>query len=138
MFLIVVGIIVLLGSLIGTHFILGYSVNFTVPIWIGFGISFLLMILAKGNSKFFNFIFFLGCVAASTRFFATIIGLIENTDYVTYIYADSTGIGDMIKYGFFYAIYIFFVPYILMKLITGIVRMISKPKYDEGKSSVGM
>ncbi len=126
LFLVILGVIVLIASLIGANIIIGYAVNFTKYIWIGFAITLLLMILGKGRSKFLNFIFFLGCLAASTRMFATIIGMVENTDYVTYFFAESTGILDMIKWGFFYAVYIFIVPYIVMKLITAIVRGVSK------------
>lgn len=135
LFLAIIGGIVLIASLIAANIVIGYAVNFTKYIWIGFSITFLLMILGKGRSKFLNFIFFLGCLAVSTRMFATIIGMVENTDYVTYIFAESTGILDMIKWGFFYAVYIFIVPYIVMKLITAIVRGVSKTKSSNSNNT---
>lgn len=124
MFFAVIGIVVLIACLLGSHFAIGYSVNFTRYIWIGFSIALVLMVLGRGRTKFLNFIFFLGCLAASTRFFATIVGLFEDTDYVHYFYAESTSLGDLLKYGFFYAVYISIVPYLLMKICAGLARVL--------------
>ncbi|WP_160719662.1 hypothetical protein [Bacillus sp. USDA818B3_A] len=137
LFLIIIGIVVLIACLLGAHFVLGYSVNFSRYIWIGFSISLMLMVLGRGNSKFLNFIFFLGCLAATTRFFATIVGMIENSDYVSYLYADSTSLWDMIKYGFFYAIYILIVPYLVLKICTALARVLMSKSQNDTTSLNG-
>lgn len=129
LFLIIVGTLLLITALFCTHFILGYSINFTLHIWIGFGVSLVLAILSKGRSKFFNFIFFLGCFSILTRFFVTIIEYTEGTTYIEFLSSNTTDLIDLIKYGFFYAIYIFFAPYFLMKYGTFYIRTLTKSKH---------
>lgn len=131
----ILGIAVLLVGLFCTHFILGYSTNYTTEIWVGFGISLVLMILTRGRSKFFNFIFYLGCFAFLTRLFVNIIEYSEDQSYMSFLFVDeTTDMIDLIKYGFLYAVYIFFAPYLLMKYGTSYVRMLRKPKTNKNSS----
>ncbi|MBM7620002.1 hypothetical protein JOC95_001854 [Bacillus tianshenii] len=132
LFLLIFGAVLVVASLIGSHFILGYSTNYTPHIWIAFGLSFLFMVLSRGRSKFLNFVFYLGCFALATRLFVTIIEMLENEVYVSYITHDSTTLTDMIKYGFYYGIYIAFVPYLTMKIITAITRAFREPSAEVG------
>lgn len=129
------GVIALLAGLFCTHFILGYSTNYTIQIWVGFVVSLVLMILTRGRSKFFNFIFYLGCFALLTRLFVNIIEYSEGQSYMSFLFEDeTTDLIVLIKYGLFYAIYIFFAPYLLMKYGTSYVRLLRKAKPIKNKS----
>ncbi|MGD6991092.1 hypothetical protein [Sutcliffiella horikoshii] len=127
LFLLIVGALLVMASLIGTHYILGYSTNYTSHILICFALTSLFMVLSSGKSKFFNFLFYLGCFALATRLFVPIIEMLENDTYVNFITRDATTLSVLIKYGFYYGVYITLVPYISMKIITALTRSIRKP-----------
>ncbi len=115
----------LIAFFIGGFLVIAYAVEYATYIYIGFVISFILMYVTKGNSRFMNFLFYLGCLALATRLFTNVIELFENVDYVTFIMRDTDGLGVIIKYGIIYIIYAAIIPLLLMKVITAIVRKIN-------------
>ncbi|MCM3568992.1 hypothetical protein [Neobacillus mesonae] len=117
---IILEIALVIALLLGTHFLVAYSIDFQLYVFIGFPITFLLMILGKGTSKFFNILFWIGCWALATRCFPLVFELIEDADYVEYFNA-GPGLWEWIKYGFIYAAYAAIIPYLVMKIITFIV-----------------
>jgi hypothetical protein len=56
--------------------------------------------------------------------------MLENDAYVSFITHDATTLTDLIKYGFYYGIYIAIIPYLTMKIITAITRVIRKPQAE--------
>lgn len=112
----------LIAFFIGGFLVIAYAVEYATYIYIGFVISFILMYVTKANSRFMNFLFYLGCLALATRLFTNVIELFENVDYVTFIMRDTDGLGVIIKYGIIYIIYAAIIPLLLMKVITAIVR----------------
>ncbi|WP_368908194.1 hypothetical protein, partial [Bacillus wiedmannii] len=123
-FILVLAILIagLIAFFIGGFLVIAYAVEYATYIYIGFVISFVLMCVTKGNSRFINFLFYLGCLALVTRLFTNVIELFENVDYVTFIMRDTDGLGVIIKYGIIYSIYAAIIPLLLMKIITAIVR----------------
>ncbi|GAB6563964.1 hypothetical protein ACQVSN_14165 [Bacillus mobilis] len=115
----------LIAFFIGGFLVIAYAVEYATYIYIGFVISFVLMCVTKGSSRFMNFLFYLGCLALATRLFTNVIELFENVDYVTFIMRDTDGLGVIIKYGIIYIIYAAVIPLLLMKVITAIVRKIN-------------
>ncbi|WP_141545982.1 hypothetical protein [Bacillus wiedmannii] len=115
----------LIAFFIGGFLVIAYAVEYATYIYIGFVLSFVLMCVTKGNSRFINFLFYLGCLALATRLFTNVIELFENVDYVTFIMRDTDGLGVIIKYGIIYIIYAAIIPLLLMKVITAIVRKIN-------------
>nr|WP_255259420.1 hypothetical protein [Bacillus wiedmannii] len=123
-FILVLAILIagLIAFFIGGFLVIAYAVEYATYIYIGFVISFVLMYVTKGNSRFINFLFYLGCLALATRLFTNVIELFENVDYVTFIMRDTDGLGVIIKYGIIYIIYAAIIPLLLMKRITAIIR----------------
>ncbi len=115
----------LIAFFIGGFLVIAYAVEYATYIYIGFVLSFILMYVTKDNSRFINFLFYLGCLALATRLFTNVIELFENVDYITFIMRDTDGLGVMIKYGIIYIIYAAIIPLLLMKVITAIVRKIN-------------
>ncbi|MGA5680251.1 hypothetical protein [Bacillus cereus] len=115
----------LIAFFIGGFLVIAYAVEYATYIYMGFVLSFVLMCVTKGNSRFINFLFYLGCLALATRLFTNVIELFENVDYVTFIMRDTDGLGVIIKYGIIYIIYAAIIPLLLMKVITAIVRKIN-------------
>ncbi|GAB6462114.1 hypothetical protein bcgnr5390_11220 [Bacillus luti] len=120
--LFILGLAALVAGLLGSLIIVTGAVVYEAYIYIGFILTFVLMYLAKGRFPFVNFLFYLGCLALATRLFANVIEMMENVDFATFLNRRGDGLGGIIKYGFLYAIYIFFIPLFSMKLITAIVR----------------
>lgn len=114
----------LIAFFIGGFLVIAYAVEYATYIYIGFVLSFVLLCVTKGNSRFINFLFYLGCLALATRLFTNVIELFENVDYVTFIMRDTDGLGVIIKYGIIYIIYAAIIPLLFMKIITTIVRKI--------------
>ncbi|QJX80373.1 hypothetical protein [Priestia megaterium] len=132
----VVGIAFIIFLIFAQGALVGYSINYTPLIIIGFVLTGAIMYVSGGSNKFLNFLFYLGCFALATRFFATIVGYYEGVPYLNYIYAETTHLGGLIKYSIFYFIYIVLVPYGLMKLVTMMVREFKTPKQQEKKLNI--
>ncbi|GAB6460606.1 hypothetical protein bcgnr5390_10390 [Bacillus luti] len=137
---VLLGIVVLIAAVlaifIGGFIVIAYAVEYDIYIYISFVITFALMYLTRGNSKFINFLFYLSCLALATRFFTIVIELFEGVDYVTFITRDSDGLGVIIKYGFLYAIYASIVPLLAVKLIVKTVR-IKRSNFGNKNSTLG-
>ncbi|WP_394555351.1 hypothetical protein C1N61_27510 (plasmid) [Priestia aryabhattai] len=103
--------------LFGTPVIVGYAINYSIYIYIGFILTFIFMYVTKAALPTLNVLFYLGCFALMTRFYADLVGYWEHTDYLTYIYSDSTHFLDSFKYAVIYIVYIAIVPYLLFKAI---------------------
>ncbi|MGF9891141.1 hypothetical protein ABEX78_21005 [Priestia megaterium] len=132
----VIGIVLIIFLIFAQGALVGYSINYTPLVIIGFILTGAIMYVSGGSNKFLNFLFYLGCFALATRFFATIVGYYEGVPYLNYIYADTTHLGGLIKYSIFYFIYIILVPYGLMKLVTMMVREFKTPKQQEKKLNI--
>ncbi|MDU9693621.1 hypothetical protein O0Q50_20820 [Priestia aryabhattai] len=103
--------------LFGTPIIVGYAINFSFFIYIGFILTFAFMYLGKAVLPTVNFLFYLGCFALMTRFYADLVGYWEQTNYLTFVHSDSTHFVDLLKYAVIYIFYIAIVPYLLFKTI---------------------
>ncbi|WP_456364758.1 hypothetical protein C1N73_28540 (plasmid) [Priestia aryabhattai] len=123
-------------SILAQGALVGYSVNYTPFVIIGFILTGVFMYMANGSNAFLNGLFYVGCFAIATRFFAVIVEYYEGVPYVNYIMADTTHLGDLIKYTLFYFVYICLVPYGLMKLVTMMVREFKTPKQQEKKLNI--
>lgn len=134
--LIAMAIGLLFVSILAQGALVGYSVNYTPFVIIGFILTAVFMYMGNGKSAFLNGLFYVGCFAIATRFFAVIVEYYEGVPYVNYIMADTTHLGDLIKYTFFYFVYICLVPYGLMKLVTMMVREFKTPKQQEKKLNI--
>ncbi|WP_456363959.1 hypothetical protein [Priestia aryabhattai] len=117
--------------LFGTPVIVGYSINYSVVIYIGFILTFVFMYLTKATLSTLNFLFYLGCFALMTRFYADLVGYWERTEYLTFVHRDSTNNIDLIKYAVIYIIYIAIVPSLLYKAI----KMITWATHNKNKKS---
>ena len=117
---IILEIALVIALLLGTHFLVAYSIDYQLYVYIGFSITFLFMFLGRGTSTFCNILFWIGCWALATRCFPLVFEWIEGADYVEYFYS-GPGLWEWIKYGFIYAAYSAIVPYIVMKIVTFIV-----------------
>lgn len=135
--LFILGLAAIAAGLLGALIIVAGAVVYEVYIYIGFILTFALMYLAKGRVPFVNFLFYVGCLALATRLFANVIEMMENVDFATFTNRRTDGLGVIIKYGFFYAIYIFIIPLLSMKLITSIVRKIHS-KSENKKSTLNI
>lgn len=117
--------------LFGTPVIVGYAINYSVVIYIGFILTFVFMYLTKATLSTLNFLFYLGCFALMTRFYADLVGYWERTEYLTFVHRDSTNNIDLIKYAVIYIIYIAIVPSLLYKAI----KMITWATHNKNKKS---
>lgn len=103
--------------LFGTPVIVGYAINFSFYIYIGFILTFSFMYLGKAALPTVNFLFYLGCFALMTRFYADLVGYWEHTSYLTFVHSNSTHFVELLKYAVIYIFYIAIVPYLLFKVI---------------------
>ncbi|APH04166.1 hypothetical protein [Bacillus weihaiensis] len=132
-------IALLIFVFIGAHFIIGMSVVYQVYIYIGFVVTTVLMYLTRAKSKFFNFLFYLGCLAIATRQFANFIGHFIGEDYMTYVFIQDADTDVLFKSGFYYIVYTLIVPYLMMKSILAIVREIrGVPKNKKVRNPSGI
>lgn len=127
------GIALVIALLLGTHFLVAYSIDYQLYIYIGFPITFLLMFLGRGTSKSLNIIFWIGCWALATRCFPLVFQMIEGADYIEYFY-HGPGLWEWIKYGLIYVAYAALIPYLLMKIVTFIVSAYKEKEVGEDKS----
>lgn len=130
MFKFILGTAFVIFCLFGTPVIVGYAINFSLYIYIGFILTFTFMYLAKAALPTLNALFYLGCFALMTRFYADLVGYLEHTDYLTYIYSDSTHFLDSFKYAVIYIFYIAIVPYLLFKSIA-MITLATKNKKEK-------
>jgi len=131
LFKLILGAAFVIFCLFGTPVIVGYAINYSVIIYIGFILTFVLMYLAKATIPTLNSLFYLGCFALMTRFYADLVGYWEHTDYLTFIYRDSTNNVVLIKYAVIYIVYIAIVPTLLFKAI----KMITWATYNKNKKT---
>ncbi|WP_336769868.1 hypothetical protein [Bacillus bombysepticus] len=129
-------IVAVIATFIGGFIVIAYAVEYAVYIYIGFVITFVLMYLTRGDSKFVNLLFYFSCLALATRLFTNVIEVLEGVDYVTFITRDSDGLGVIIKYGFLYAIYAAIVPLLAMKIIVKTIR-IKRSNFGNENSTLG-
>ena len=93
------GIALIIALLLGTHFLVAYSMDYQLYIYIGFPITFLLMFLGRGTSKFLNILFWIGCWALATRCFPLVFQMFEGADYIEYFYHGTRLVGlDQIRF----------------------------------------
>jgi hypothetical protein len=132
LFKLILGAAFVIFCLFGTPVIVGYAINYSIYIYIGFIITFIFMYLAKATIPTLNFLFYLGCFSLMTRFYADLVGYWEGTDYLTFIYRDSTHFIDSLKYAVIYIFYIAIVPYLLFKSIK-MITLGTKHKKERSK-----
>ncbi|QJX80746.1 hypothetical protein [Priestia megaterium] len=130
LFKLILGAAFVIFCLFGTSVIVGYAINYSIYIYIGFIITFVFMYLAKASIPTLNFLFYLGCFSLMTRFYADLVGYWEGTDYLTFIYRDSTHFIDSLKYAVIYIFYIAIVPYLLFKSIK-MITLATKHKKEK-------
>lgn len=126
-------IVLILAFLLGTHFLVAFSMDYQLFIYIGFPITFILMFLGGGKSKFLNIIFWIGCWALATRCFPLVFQMIEGADYIDFFY-NAPGFWVWIKYGLIYSAYAAIVPYLVMKIVTFIVSVYREKEEGEDRS----
>ncbi|WP_462410420.1 hypothetical protein [Neobacillus sp. Marseille-QA0830] len=119
--LFIIGAILVVAALLCTQFLVAYSVDYQIYVYIGFFLAFLFMILGRGTSKFCNVLFLIGCWAMATRLYPYVVEAIEGVEYGVYFGEQTRSLWDWIKYGLIYVAYASLVPYLLMKIITFIV-----------------
>jgi len=130
LFKLILGAAFVIFCLFGAPIIVGYAINYSVYIYIGFIVTFAFMYLAKATIPTLNSLFYLGCFALMTRFYADLVGYWEGTDYLTFIHRDSTHFIDSLKYAVIYIFYIAIVPYLLFKSIK-IITLATKHKKEK-------
>ncbi|TQE88685.1 hypothetical protein [Ureibacillus terrenus] len=116
-----------LAILLGTHFLVAYSMDYQVYVFAAFAITFLLMVLGRGTSKVLNFLFSIGCVALATRCYPVVFEFFVGTDYFDYFLA-GPNLWEWIKYALIYIAYVAVVPFLVMLFITFFVRTLAEKK----------
>ncbi|PLS19260.1 hypothetical protein CVD28_02280 [Bacillus sp. M6-12] len=122
--LVIAGLVAFFVALNYVHLVFYFAYEHMLPIIVGFVASAVLMYVGKGASKSLNFLFYIGLFAISTSLFPLIVEMFENQDYMAFFYeSDSL---ELAKYGFIYVLYVALIPWLLLKIITAIVRSLTE------------